>query len=137
MKRYLYRTGPNGFNATTQSTDITGLESGVYTVVVTNEEGCTATTSIPVEKAIVKYQKEFLQTAIIKTTPNLAGLDILKVKIFNRYGTEVYEMNNYVNQWHGQCSDGKLLPTATYYYYIAFRDGKEKTGWVYLNREVN
>lgn len=64
-------TGPNGFNATTQSTDITGLESGVYTVVVTNEEGCTTTASIPVEKAIVKYQKEFLQTAIIKTTPGI------------------------------------------------------------------
>lgn len=131
-------TGPNGFNATTQSTDITGLESGVYTVVVTNEEGCTTTASIPVEKSYCKIPKGVSPNGDNKNdTWNLAGLDILKVKIFNRYGTEVYEMNNYVNQWHGQCSDGKLLPTATYYYYIAFRDGKEKTGWVYLNREVN
>lgn len=131
-------TGPNGFNATTQSTDITGLESGVYTVVVTNEEGCTTTASIPVEKSYCKIPKGVSPNGDNKNdTWNLAGLDILRVKIFNRYGTEVYEMNNYVNQWHGQCSDGKLLPTATYYYYIAFRDGKEKTGWVYLNREVN
>lgn len=131
-------TGPNGFYATTQSTDITGLESGIYTVVVTNEDGCSATTSIPVEKSYCKIPKGVSPNGDDKNdTWNLTGLDILRVKIFNRYGTEVYEMNNYVNQWHGQCSDGKLLPTATYYYYIAFRDGKEKTGWVYLNREVN
>lgn len=131
-------TGPNNFYATTQSTEITGLESGTYTVVVTNEEGCTSTTSIPVEKSYCVIPKGVSPNGDDKNdTWNLAGLDILRVKIFNRYGTEVYEMNNYVNQWHGQCSDGKLLPTATYYYYIAFRDGKEKTGWVYLNREVN
>lgn len=131
-------TGPNNFYATTQSTDITGLESGTYTVVVTNEEGCTETISIPVEKSYCKIPKGVSPNGDnANDTWNLAGLDILKVKIFNRYGMEVYEMNNYVNQWHGQCSDGKLLPTATYYYYISFRDGKEKTGWVYLNREVN
>lgn len=131
-------TGPNSFYATTQSTDITGLESGTYTVVVTNEDGCTTTTSIPVEKSYCIIPKGVSPNGDNKNdTWNLSGLDILRVKIFNRYGTEVYEMNNYVNQWHGQCSDGKLLPTATYYYYIAFRDGKEKTGWVYLNREVN
>ncbi|WDO14346.1 gliding motility-associated C-terminal domain-containing protein [Flavobacterium sp. WW92] len=131
-------TGPNNFYATTQSTDITGLESGTYTVVVTNEEGCSETISIPVEKSYCKIPKGVSPNGDNDNdTWNLAGLDILRVKIFNRYGMEVYEMNNYVNQWHGQCSDGKLLPTATYYYYISFRSGKEKTGWVYLNREVH
>lgn len=131
-------TGPNNFYSTAQSTDITGLESGTYTVVVTNEEGCTKTLSIPVEKSYCKIPKGVSPNGDDNNdTWDLSGLDILKVKIFNRYGTEVYEMNNYVNQWHGQSSGGKLLPTATYYYYISFRDGKEKTGWVYLNREVN
>lgn len=131
-------TGPNNFYATTQSTDITGLDSGTYTVVVTNQDGCSATISIPVEKSYCKIPKGVSPNGDNDNdTWNLAGLDILRVKIFNRYGTEVYEMNNYINQWHGQYSDGKLLPTATYYYYISFRDGKEKTGWVYLNREVN
>ena len=66
----------------------------------------------------------------------LVGMDIQKVKIFNRYGTEVYEQNDYSDQWYGQSKNGKLLPTATYYYYIKFNSGQEKTGWVYLNREV-
>jgi len=49
----------------------------------------------------------------------------------------VFEMNNYVNQWHGQDYNGNLLPTATYYYLVYFTDGSHKTGWVYLNRENN
>lgn len=131
-------TGPNNFYATTQSMDITGLESGIYTVVVTNENGCSVNASIPVEKNFCKIPKGVSPNGDNDNdTWNLAGLDILKVKIFNRYGTEIYEMDNYVDQWHGQCSDGKILPTATYYYYIIFRNGEEKTGWVYLNREVN
>ena len=131
-------TGPNGFNSNLQSVDVTGMDSGEYKIVVTNESGCKSEASIFIKKGFCKIPKGVSPNGDNSNdTWDLEGLDIQKVKIFNRYGTEVYELNDYVNQWHGQAKNGNLLPSATYYYYIKFRNGEEKTGWVYLNREVN
>lgn len=132
---YLW-SGPNGFYGTTQFMDITGLESGIYSVSITNESGCSVTASIEIQKSNCRIPKGVSPNGDGQNdTWDLSGFDILKVKIFNRYGLEIYDMNNYVNQWHGQSFNRKLLPTATYYYYIQFRNGEETTGWVYLNRE--
>lgn len=66
---------------------------------------------------------------------------ITKLQIFNRYGTLVYDQNNYVNQWFGQTNDGKDLPTGTYFYVIDL-DGddpvyeRQTTGWIYLNQKA-
>lgn len=131
-------TGPNGFNSNQQSVDVTGMDSGEYKILVTNESGCKSEALIFVKKGFCKIPKGVSPNGDNSNdTWDLEGLDIQKVKIFNRYGTEVYELNDYVNQWHGQAKNGNLLPSATYYYYIKFRNGEEKTGWVYLNREVN
>ncbi|MDN3722911.1 gliding motility-associated C-terminal domain-containing protein [Aequorivita sp. SDUM287046] len=67
---------------------------------------------------------------------------INKLQIFNRLGTQVYEANNYTNQWSGQTSDGNELPTGTYFYVIdlAGNDtvyGAQATGWIYLNQKAN
>lgn len=67
---------------------------------------------------------------------------IKKLQIFNRYGTLVFEKNNYVNQWSGQANDGKELPTGTYFYVIDLDGndpvyGHQTTGWIYLNRKAN
>lgn len=130
-------SGPNGFTSDQQSVDVTGLDSGDYIVVVTNEEGCKSEGRIFVKKAYCKIPKGVSPNDDSRNdTWYLVGMDIQKVKIFNRYGTEVYEQNDYSDQWYGQSKNGKLLPTATYYYYIKFNSGQEKTGWVYLNREV-
>jgi gliding motility-associated-like protein len=64
-------------------------------------------------------------------TFNLTGMCVEHLKIFNRYGMQVYEAQNYTNEWHGQ-SDAGNLPAGTYYYYIALASGETKTGWVYL-----
>jgi hypothetical protein len=46
------------------------------------------------------------------------------LKVFNRWGSVVYEMNGYKNDW-----DGGEVPDGTYYY--VFDDGKtKKTGSV-------
>lgn len=131
-------TGPNGFTSTLQFPDVTGLDSGNYKVIVTSEDGCKSESTIFIQKAFCKIPKGVSPNGDSSNdTWYLAGMDIEKVKIFNRYGTEVYEQNNYLDQWHGQAKNGNLLPSATYYYYIKFKSGYEKTGWVYLNREVN
>jgi gliding motility-associated-like protein len=60
--------------------------------------------------------------------------DILNVKIFNRYGMQIFEKENYTNEWHGQDFNNSELPAATYYYAAKLTNGNVKTGWVYLNR---
>ena len=64
---------------------------------------------------------------------DLTGMNVKKLKIYNRYGLEVYSKNNYSNEWHGQSTHGDELPTGTYYYAIELND-RSQTGWVYINR---
>jgi gliding motility-associated-like protein len=60
--------------------------------------------------------------------------DIQKAEVFNRYGTKVYELNEYVDQWCGTNQDGELLPVGTYFYIIRFKSSREPiTSWIYLN----
>lgn len=66
----------------------------------------------------------------------------LKLQIFNRLGTMVFDFNNYTNQWSGQTNDGNALPTGTYFYVIDISGndtvyGTQATGWIYLNQEAN
>ena len=67
---------------------------------------------------------------------------ITTLQIFNRYGTIVFNKNNYINEWKGQDKNGNDLPTGTYYYVIDFASaddvyGPQTSGWIYLNRNGN
>lgn len=61
------------------------------------------------------------------------------VKIFNRYGTLVFETNNYKNNWNGVPNKGTpktdaILPVGTYYYVLKIETiEKPFVGWLYLN----
>ncbi|MHA3788536.1 T9SS type B sorting domain-containing protein [Flavobacterium hauense] len=68
---------------------------------------------------------------------DLSNFEVEKIRIYNRYGNEVYTMKNYTNEWYGQADDKKELPTGVYYYFLDLKEGNSKTGWVYINREVN
>jgi uncharacterized repeat protein (TIGR01451 family)/gliding motility-associated-like protein len=61
------------------------------------------------------------------------------LKIFNRYGTQIYQSNGYLNTWDGKANMGfpkssELLPVGTYFYILDIK-GIEKpfVGYVYLN----
>ena len=61
--------------------------------------------------------------------------------IFNRWGSVVYETDNYSNDWNGTSSSnltvgGEALPTGTYFYLLDLKEeGKEIfKGYVYLQR---
>ncbi|MCP1997031.1 gliding motility-associated C-terminal domain-containing protein, partial [Flavobacterium sp. HSC-61S13] len=59
---------------------------------------------------------------------------VSSIKIYNRYGSEVYSFDgNYTNQWQGQGKGDKILPDGTYYYVVISR-GKTRTGWVQINK---
>ncbi len=130
-------TGPNNFQSYENPVDISGNAPGQYSLTVTNAAGCSETFTQNVAVTLCSIPKGVSANSDgMNDTFNLSGFgENLNVKIFNRYGMVVYEMNNYVNQWHGQCKDGTLLPSATYYYYIQNELGDEKTGWVYLIRD--
>lgn len=64
------------------------------------------------------------------------------VEIFNRYGMSLFVQDNYVNEFCGIDQDGNEMPTGTYFYVMKFSTpdpvyGDLKTGWIYINKEVN
>lgn len=106
------------------------------TLTVTASGGCESTTTYIVDGYFCNIPRGI--------SPNndgsndsfdLAGLNVSKLSIFNRYGEKVYSQTNYMNQWKGQSDNGNELPTGTYYYVIEIADKKAETGWVYVNRE--
>ncbi len=68
--------------------------------------------------------------------PVLRYYPVNKVKIINRWGSEVWKTDNYSNSdnfWKGKNLNGNDLPDGTYYYIINY--GKvEKRGWVFIKR---
>jgi gliding motility-associated-like protein len=151
-----YQWSLNG-DVITDATDATlnfEIESGTmgtqtYTVEITKGD-CTGTDSLDV----TLYDNE---NCVVTEgiSPNSDGvndcLDVeflgdrsgsFSIEIFNRFGTSVFALDNYVNEWCGQTDDGDELPTGTYFYVMKFETpdavfGDVKSGWIYLNRDSN
>jgi gliding motility-associated-like protein len=129
----------NGYSSFDNPAIITGQASGMYTLTVTNSDGCSNSNTIDVASTLCSIP--------IGLSPNGDGLNdgfdlsgfngVKEVKIYNRYGMVVFEQENYVNEWKGQDRKGNELPSATYYYVVHFDNDIAKTGWVYLLRENN
>ena len=129
-------SGPNGFSSTETSIDMTGKEIGEYILTISDESECVFSQTINVTRTICMIPKGVSPgTDDLNDTFDLSEYEVNLLKIYNRYGTLIYEKRNYLNEWVGQTNDGSLLPTATYFYYIEFADGSQRTGWVYLQKE--
>jgi gliding motility-associated-like protein len=71
--------------------------------------------------------------------PNLFKYPENSIKIFNRWGMEVYSAAPYQENWDGRSSHGSIigeeLPVSTYYYILDLGDGVEPlAGFIYLKR---
>lgn len=111
-------------------------EPGTYNVTITTQEGCISSTSYLVLSANCLIQKGISPNNDGKNDFfDLRNFDVEYLSIFNRYGEEVYSMNNYTTQWYGQNSLGKELADGTYYYAIYRHSKPTSTGWVYINKE--
>ena len=71
--------------------------------------------------------------------PNIDNYPQGSLKIFNRWGTQIFEAAPYRNDWdgtsHHPASLGEQLPVSTYYYILDLGTGEEAfTGFVYLKR---
>ncbi len=125
-------TGPNNFNATGNPINLTAGTPGLYTVTVTNAEGCTVAQSVQVANTLCTIPNVITPNGDdFNQNFNLSGLDVKRLEIYSRWGRLVYEANNYIDQWHGQNMNGGELPDSTYYYIIYLRTGDEKQGWVF------
>lgn len=127
-------TGPNGFSSNTNPIFINNESVGIYSVNVTNNS-CTLNNQRLVESLICEIPKGISPNNDgLNDFFDLSAFDVESLKIFNRYGREVFFKIEYKNEWHGQDFKGHLLPTATYYYVLYLNNGETKTGWVYLQR---
>jgi gliding motility-associated-like protein len=125
-------TGPNGFSTTGNPVNLTGGTPGIYTVTVTNIEGCSIEKSVQVTNTLCSIPNVITPNGDdINQNFDLSGLDVLRLEIYSRWGRLVYEANNYIDQWHGQNMHGGQLPDSTYYYIIYLKTGQEKQGWVF------
>ena len=96
-----------------------------YTLKATNPQGCVATDDVIV--TVVPYCIKPMNAF----SPNGDGvnerwlitdggcLKSAKVKVYNRYGSVVFESGDYHNDWDGTYK-GKALPDGTYYYAIYY-----------------
>jgi gliding motility-associated-like protein len=129
-------TAPLGFasyswngKAGTQSYQIASPQT--VSLIVTDANGCQATKEIHIAD---QCPEVWIPNTF---TPNNDGINdtwtiegvgndlTVIVKVYNRYGAIVYESKGYATAWNGEYR-GKKLPTATYYYIITTKNGKQK-----------
>lgn len=126
--------------------------AGDYTVTATDTSGCQSTASMEV---IVNNCGIIISEAMTPNgdgendvffIENLGAYPKTSVTIFNRWGSTVYESDDYMNDWDGRSTNslnigGDQLPEGTYFYVIKLGgDPFEGTygtifkGYVYLKR---
>ncbi|MGV3460432.1 MAG: gliding motility-associated C-terminal domain-containing protein [Flavobacterium sp.] len=125
-------TGPEGYTGNGNAIDISGMAAGTYSLIITNTDGCTAGNSADVINTYCKIPRGISPNGDGDNDAfDLTNFNVEEIKIFNRYGLQVYEKKGYIKDWHGQSDKGDL-PAGTYYYVLRMAGGREKTGWVYL-----
>jgi gliding motility-associated-like protein len=141
--------GNNGYtfvwNNGQDSSTAVNLIAGVYTLTVTDLNNCSL-----LDTTVLNAEKICSDSLIIYDvfTPNGDGVNDLwfldglsnfadnELKIFNRWGSLVYEAKPYQNNWDGHSKKGDPLPSATYYYILKLNDaeGKVHSGHVTIIR---
>jgi len=117
----------NGLSSSTISNPFASpVSTTIYTLTVQDIYGCSYSDDLT-----VTVLTDYSLTIPSLITPNDDGSNDFweipeslfytgtSVKIINREGQEVYSSSSYDNTWDGTFN-GKLLPEATYYYFIQF-----------------
>jgi gliding motility-associated-like protein len=118
---------------------VTPTKTTTYTLTVTNDKGCAASD----EMTVIVQKKLTIPDAF---TPNNDGVNDtweitniesrqnVKLEVFNRWGSKVYESVGYPLPWDGTVA-GKELPMNTYFYMISLEGGRQRlTGAVSIIR---
>jgi len=138
------------------SIDPSKLDVGTYTFNYETSGACGSITEVTVfinnDCIVLPCGQSDIKDSISKVvTPNgdqkndrfTIGQDLdcgfsYNVKIFNRWGAEVYSMKNYQNNWDGfsnkSVTSSNQLPSGTYYYIVEVNEGglEPIQGYIYL-----
>jgi gliding motility-associated-like protein len=118
-----YQSTLNGDNMGSNTT-FENLGIGAHNIIITDQNNCSISFDF-------EFEGEFPAIEIPNGfTPNGDGMNDIwelaelntiypdaDIKVFNRWGQMVFNSTGYVTPWNG-LSQGKELPTATYYYVI-------------------
>ena len=93
---------------------------------------------VPVEKTLIPAEALTPNGDGINDTWDVPGINNYpnnEVKVFNRYGHEVYAKRNYQNDWNGRHRSGSsILPAGSYLYVIDLGNGSAPLqGWIFIN----
>ena len=121
------------------SEDLTNIAEGNYSLTVTDENGCIINDSISIitDSWHIEIYKAFTPNGDGKNDvwniKHISAFPNCTVTIFNEWGIKVFESTGYTTSWDGKNKNGKILPSATYYYIIDLKDdSKVYTGSVAL-----
>jgi gliding motility-associated-like protein len=124
---------PNSFNPAAEP-----LNTTQYVLTVTDLNQCISRDTlivnviVPIPTAITPNgdgANDFFEIDKISDYPNNT------LKVFNRWGTLVYEASSYSNNWNGTSMKGHDLPDDMYYYVFDFGNGeKAATNYILIKR---
>jgi gliding motility-associated-like protein len=122
------------------------LTTTVYSVVITDVNGCTKSLTVPI---IVSCDSLLIPTGF---SPNSDGIndgyvikDIDKFPgnkfwVYNSFGSLIYSATNYDNKWDGRANTSvtvkaRRVPQGTYFYILDLADGsKPRSGYIIIKR---
>lgn len=110
-------------------TEYTYPQAGTYTIKVKGSNGVCdeeQTTTVTVDNVlppnVITPNGDGLNETFVLDKANIGW----KLKIYNRWGTEVFSADNYDNNW------GNKAEPAMYYYYLTSPDGDTCRGWIHV-----
>ncbi len=120
--------------------NISELHAGEYTVLVTDNNGCTAS-------AYIKLNQPMSLEMPTGFTPNndgyndnfvVRGIEAFNenaITIYNRWGNIVYKKEQYNNEWNGGNTNGERLPDGIYFVVLEINNGEINLhGYVEMKR---
>ena len=126
----------------TPETSFTGKDTIFYIIQDTGNPAYKGTGQIIID--IVEIIELFIPTGI---SPNgdgvneyliIDGLQYLSenvIRIYNRWGEEVYSSSPYQNDWNGKNNEGMPLPDGTYFYVVTSKNIQNNySGYVVIHR---
>jgi gliding motility-associated-like protein len=132
---YTWNTGQSGEL-------INSINNGTYTVTVIDMNSCVSNLSLSLSCEFSEIPEIITPNGNGENETWVIGLSEafpqMEVKIYNRWGNEVFSASPYLDDWDGKANVGfkvgdEYLPSGTYFYVIDLKNGeKPKSGYIEL-----
>ncbi|MFT6923370.1 MAG: gliding motility-associated-like protein [Crocinitomicaceae bacterium] len=132
------------------SQNLPTAQSGLNSVLITDQNGCTQTLEIDLSCSLFEIPELLTPNGDAKNDlwaiPGLENYPNTDVQIFNRWGTKVFASDDYQNDWNGTSQSklnvgGDQLPESSYYYILTLggsendpNAGGVYKGYIYIKR---